>query len=420
MTAAKTDWRGAVLNRRMLICVFTGLASGMPLYVLFQLVPVWLSEGGVSLTEIGLFALVGIPYTWKFLWAPFMDRWVPPFLGRRRGWMIMTQIALLISIGAFGMFDPSQSTWAIAWLAVAVAFFSASQDVVLDAFRREILPDQELGMGSAIHVQAYRVSSLVPGSLSLILADTLPWSSVFWITAAFMAVGVIMSLVVSESEVELPAASGLREALVAPFSEYLDRRGWSTLLLVLGFMFLYKIGDNMATALSMPFYLDIGFSKTEIGLVAKHAALWPAIVGGLLGGLVMVRLGINRALWVFGVVQLVSILGFAVLASVGAKLWLLAAVIGFEYLGVGMGTAAFTAFIARETSRMYAATQFALFTALAAVPRTLANASTGMIVEQIGWVDFFLVCTVLAIPGMVLLIWVAPWNQRQPTVDADH
>jgi PAT family beta-lactamase induction signal transducer AmpG len=404
----------------MLICVFTGLASGMPLYVLFQLVPVWLSEGGVSLTEIGLFALVGIPYTWKFLWAPFMDRWVPPFLGRRRGWMIMTQIALLISIGAFGMFDPSQSTWAIAWLAVAVAFFSASQDVVLDAFRREILPDQELGMGSAIHVQAYRVSSLVPGSLSLILADTLPWSSVFWITAAFMAVGVIMSLVVSESEVELPAASGLREALVAPFSEYLDRRGWSTLLLVLGFMFLYKIGDNMATALSMPFYLDIGFSKTEIGLVAKHAALWPAIVGGLLGGLVMVRLGINRALWVFGVVQLVSILGFAVLASVGAKLWLLAAVIGFEYLGVGMGTAAFTAFIARETSRMYAATQFALFTALAAVPRTLANASTGMIVEQIGWVDFFLVCTVLAIPGMVLLIWVAPWNQRQPTVDADH
>jgi len=420
LTAAKTDWRGAVLNRRMLICVFTGLASGMPLYVLFQLVPVWLSEGGVSLTEIGLFALVGIPYTWKFLWAPFMDRWVPPFLGRRRGWMIMTQIALLISIGAFGMFDPSQSTWAIAWLAVAVAFFSASQDVVLDAFRREILPDQELGMGSAIHVQAYRVSSLVPGSLSLILADTLPWSSVFWITAAFMAVGVIMSLVVSESEVELPAASGLREALVAPFSEYLDRRGWSTLLLVLGFMFLYKIGDNMATALSMPFYLDIGFSKTEIGLVAKHAALWPAIVGGLLGGLVMVRLGINRALWVFGVVQLVSILGFAVLASVGAKLWLLAAVIGFEYLGVGMGTAAFTAFIARETSRMYAATQFALFTALAAVPRTLANASTGMIVEQIGWVDFFLVCTVLAIPGMVLLIWVAPWNQRQPTVDADH
>ncbi|CAA0110897.1 Protein AmpG [Halioglobus japonicus] len=417
---SSTNWRAAVLNRRMLICVFTGLASGMPLYVLFQLVPVWLSEGGVSLVEIGLFSLVGIPYTWKFLWAPMMDRWVPPFLGRRRGWMLMTQIALLFSIGAFGLYDPAQSTWAIAWLAVAVAFFSASQDVVLDAYRREILPDQELGMGNAIHVQAYRVSSLVPGSLSLILADSLPWSSVFWITAGFMLVGVVMTLVVSESKVELPPRSGVREALIAPFSEYLRRRGWAGLILVLGFMFLYKVGDNMATALSMPFYLELGFSKTEIGLIAKHAALWPTIVGGLLGGLVMLKVGINRALWFFGVVQMVSILGFAVLASVGPELWLLALVIGFEYLGVGMGTAAFTAFIARETSKTYAATQFALFTALAAVPRTLANASTGMIVEQIGWVDFFLFCTVLALPGMLLLFWVAPWNSDHPAGAAEQ
>ena len=414
----KVAWHAAVLNRRMLICVFTGLASGMPLYVLFQLVPVWLSEGGVSLVEIGLFSLVGIPYTWKFLWAPMMDRWVPPFLGRRRGWMLMTQVALLLSIGVLGMYEPAQSTWLIAWLAVAVAFFSASQDVVLDAYRREILPDEELGMGNAIHVQAYRVSSLVPGSLSLILADSLPWSSVFWITAGFMSVGVIMTLVVSESKVELPPKSGLREALIAPFAEYLGRRGWSGLILVLGFMFLYKIGDNMATALAMPFYLEVGFSKTEIGLVAKHAALWPSIIGGLLGGLVMVRVGINRALWLFGVVQVASILGFAVLASTGPELWLLALVIGFEYLGVGMGTAAFTAFIARETSKMYAATQFALFTALAAVPRTLANASTGWIVEQIGWVDFFLFCTLLALPGMLLLFWVAPWRGERAVVTA--
>jgi len=391
----------------------------MPLYVLFQLVPVWLSEGGVSLVEIGLFSLVGLPYTWKFLWAPLMDRFVPPFLGRRRGWMLITQIALLLSIGVLGMFEPSQSTWLIAWLAVAVAFFSASQDVVLDAYRREILADEELGMGNAIHVQAYRISSLVPGSLSLILADILPWSSVFWITAGFMSVGVIMSLMVSEPDSELPAASGLRQAMVAPFYEYLGRKGWSGLILVLCFMFLYKIGDNMATALSMPFYLEMGFTKTEIGLVAKHAALWPAIFGGLVGGLVMVRVGINRALWMFGVVQMVSILGYALLASTGPKLWLLASVIGFEYLGVGMGTAAFTAFIARETSKTYAATQFALFTALAAVPRTFANASTGIIVEQIGWVDFFLFCTVLAIPGMLLLAWVAPWAGHRSTSSAE-
>ena len=400
----------SVLNRRMLICIFTGFASGMPLYVLFQLVPAWLREGGVSLTEIGLFALVGIPYPWKFTWAPLMDRWVPPFLGRRRGWMIIFQLALLVSIGMLGSFQPAQSTWLIAWLAVAVAFFSASQDVALDAYRREILPDEELGLGNAIHIQAYRIASLVPGSLSLILADILPWSSVFWITGAFMAVGVIMSLLVTEPASELPTGTGLRQAVVAPFAEYLDRRGLSGLLLVLAFMFLYKIGDNMATALATPFYLDMGFTKTEIGLVAKHAALWPAIFGGLVGGLIMVRLGINRSLWLFGVVQVVSILGFALLAEVGPLLWMLALVISFEYLGVGMGTAAFTAFIARETSKTYAATQFALFTALAALPRTFANASTGIIVEQTGWTDFFLLCAVLAVPGMFLLLWVAPWR----------
>ena len=407
--------RSALFNRRMLICVFTGLASGMPLYVLLQLVPAWLRDEGVSLTEIGLFALVGVPYTWKFLWAPLMDRWVPPFLGRRRGWMVICQVALLVLIGLLGTLRPAESTWMIAWLAAAVAFFSASQDVALDAYRREILPDEELGLGNAIHVQAYRISSLVPGSLSLILADILPWSTVFWITAVFMMLGIVMALLVTEPDSQLPEGTGLREALVAPFAEYVHRRGWSALLMVLAFMFLYKIGDNMATALATPFYLDMGFSMTQIGLVAKHAALWPAIIGGLLGGLIMVRLGINRSLWLFGVVQVVSILGFAVLASNGPLVWLLALVISFEYLGVGMGTAAFTAFIARETSKTYAATQFALFTALAALPRTFANASTGFIVEQVGWVHFFLLCAILALPGMLLLLRVAPWTQaREP------
>jgi PAT family beta-lactamase induction signal transducer AmpG len=408
--AAAGGWREAVFNRRMLICVCTGFASGMPLYVLFQLVPAWLRDDGVSLAEIGLFALVGMPYTWKFLWAPLMDRWVPPFLGRRRGWMLLSQLALLLSIGMLGSLQPAQSTWAVAWIALAVALFSATQDVALDAYRREILPDNELGLGNAIHIQAYRVSSLVPGSLSLILADLLPWSSVFWITAAFMSLGIIMCLLVTEPETELPHSPTLRDAVVAPFREYLGRRGWQGLLLVVGFMFLYKLGDNMATALATPFYLDMGFSKTQIGLVAKHAALWPAIIGGLLGGLVMIRLGINRALWVFGLLQLVSILGFAVLAANGPYLWLLALVISFEYLGVGMGTAAFTAFIARESSRTFAATQFALFTALAALPRTFANASTGVMVEQLGWERFFLVCALLALPGMLLLVWVAPWK----------
>jgi len=418
MNEAEVQQSGSIWNRRMLICIFTGFASGMPLYVLIQLVPAWLRDGGVSLTEIGLFALVGVPYTWKFLWAPFMDRWSIPGLGRRRGWMLLSQLALIVSIGLLGILSPQESTWAIAVLAFSVALFSATQDVAIDAYRREILPDRELGLGNAIHVQAYRISSLVPGYLSLVLADMLPWSTVFGITGLFMLAGVALSLIVGEPDSEVPESTTIRETVIAPFSEYIKRRGVNSLVTALAFMFLYKLGDNMATALATPFYLDMGFTKTEIGLVAKHAALWPAIAGGLLGGLVMVRVGINRSLWLFGVVQLVSIFGYAVLAESGAILWLLGAVIGFEYLGVGMGTAAFTAFIARETSKAFAATQFALFTALAALPRTFANASTGVIVDSVGWTPFFLLCALLAIPGMLLLIWVAPWTDNRPRPDA--
>ena len=415
MQARQTDSViSALLNRRMLICVMTGLASGMPLYLLIQLVPAWLRAADVSLAEIGLFALVGLPYTWKFLWAPLMDRIALP-LGRRRGWMLVAQIGLVLSIGALGYIDPlSQTAW-VAVLASVIAFLSATQDVAIDAYRREILPDEELGIGNAIHVQAYRIASLVPGSLSLILADLLPWVWVFWITAAFMGVGIVLSLSVTEPENLSPQPKTLRESLIKPFSEYFQRVGWRTAALALFFMVAYKLGDNMATALATPFYLDLGFSMTEIGLVAKHAALWPAIAGGLLGGVFMLRLGINRALWVFGLVQMISILGFAWLASVGPALWLLAAVIAFEYFGVGLGTAAFTAFIARESSKAFAATQFALFTALAALPRSLANAVTGFIVEETGWVMFFCLCTLLAIPGMVTLLWVAPWRaDREP------
>ena len=404
--------RESILNRRMFICVLTGLASGMPLYLLMQLVPAWLRSSGVSLADIGLLALVGLPYSWKFLWAPLMDRLSLP-LGRRRGWMLVTQIGLILGIGSLGYVDPVNNMALVAAFASVIAFLSASQDIAIDAYRREILSDEELGLGNAIHVQAYRIAGLVPGSLSLVLADSLPWVWVFWITAAFMAMGLVLSLSVTEPENLTPKPRSMSEAFIAPFSEYFARSGWRAAALALFFMVTYKLGDNMATALATPFYLDLGFTLTEIGLVAKNAALWPAVAGGLFGGIIMLRLGINRALWIFGAVQLISILGFALLASSGPKLWLLAAVIAFEYLGVGLGTAAFTAFIARESSRAFAATQFALFTAFAAFPRSIANASTGFIVEDIGWVPFFLLCTVLAIPGMVALLWVAPWRATE-------
>ena len=406
--------RQALFNRRMLICVFTGFTSGLPLYIIISLLPAWLRTEGVDLATIGLFALIQIPYTWKFIWAPFMDRYIPPFLGRRRGWLLLTQIFLLVNVAVLGMFDPQQSVWTIAYLSAAVAFFSASQDIVIDAYRREILPDEELGLGNSIHINAYRVSGLIPGSLAFILADHLPWDTVFLIVAAFMLVGIGMTLAVNEPLTK-GAPKTLKEAIVEPFKEFINRKGWQSAALILSFMFLYKIGDNMATALATPFYLDLGFSMTEIGLIAKNAALWPAIIGGMLGGLLMVKIGINRALWLFGLVQIVTIIGFVILAEAGNDKIILAIVISLEYLGVGLGTAAFVAFIARTTHPKYTATQLALFTALAAVPRTFVNATVGYIVETIGWTQFFMLCTVLAIPGMLLLIKVAPWNEPEST-----
>ena len=398
------------MNARLFICVFTGFSSGLPLYLLIQLIPAWLREASVSLTDIGLFSLVGLPYAWKFLWAPFMDRWSTA-LGLRRTWMLLAQFLMFLCIGSLGTFDPSSDLRIIAVLTVVIAFLSATQDVAIDAYRRELLPDAELGLGSAIHVQAYRVASLIPGSLSLILADRLPWGPVFWITSAFMLIGVTLTLVISEPvRSSRQATAGLKATVHLPFAEYWRLMCWRAVILCLSFLVLYKLGDNMATALATPFYLDLGFSMTQIGLVAKHAALWPAIFGGIAGGVLMLRLGINRSLWLFGAIQLVSILGFAWLANGEAEIWRLAAAIGFEYLGVGMGTAAFTAFIARESSRTFAATQFALFTAMAALPRSFANATTGYLVDNMGWISFFFLCTLLALPGMALLRWVAPWG----------
>ncbi|HSS69215.1 MAG TPA: AmpG family muropeptide MFS transporter, partial [Casimicrobiaceae bacterium] len=378
------------------------------------LVPAWLRTERVDLRAIGLFALIQLPFTWKFLWSPFVDRYALPLLGRRRGWMLVTQLLLLGSIPLFGLLRPQLDLWTIAYLALAVSFFAATQDIVLDAYRRELLPDPELGLGNAIHVQTYRISSLVPGALALILADHLSWLAVFGITALFMLPGIATTLLVSEPALARPAPRTLRQAIVEPFHEFVMRSGWGQALLVLAFIFLYKLGDSMATALATPFYIDLGFSLSDIGLIAKNAGLWASVIGGLLGGLWMLKIGINRGLWLFGIVQVVSILGFAWLAYVHEPdRLLLAVVIAFEALGVGLGTAAFTAFIARTTDPRYTATQFALFTSLASVPRSLINATTGWIVEQTGWFPFFLLCTALALPGMALLLRVAPWSQRR-------
>jgi len=410
---ASSALKDSIFNRRMLICIFTGFSSGLPLFILYQLVPGWLRSEGVSLTEIGLFSLIGIPYVWKFIWSPFMDRYSLPVLGRRRSWMLLTQIFLLLSIACFGFIDPVMNIWSVAYLAAAVAFFSASQDIVLDAYRRELLPDNELGLGNSINVQAYRLSGLVPASLAFILADHMSWQYVFLIVAAFMFVGIFLTLSIKEINQKVAPPKSLKEAVVLPFKDFIDRKGLKPALEILVFLFLYKLGDNMATALQTPFFIDLGFSLTEIGVVAKTASLIAMTIGLGVGGVVMIKLSISRALWLFGFVQIFSILGFAALAEIGHNTYALAMAMGFEYLGVGLGTAAFIAFIAKATNPAFAATQIALFTALTALPRTFANATTGLIVEQVGWTNFYFICTAIAVPGMLMLFRVAPWNERK-------
>ena len=412
----ESPWR-ALANRRMLICVLTGFSSGLPLYLLLNLVPAWLKTEGLSLKAIGAFALIQFPYTWKFVWSPFLDRYALPLLGRRRGWMALTMLLLLGAIAWLGTLSPTTQLGLVVGLTALIAFLSATLDIVLDAYRRELLPEIELGIGNAIHVNAYKLAGLVPGSLALVLADRLPWSQVFVITALFMAPGLVMTLLVKEPAAAARAPRTLRDAVVEPFREFFGRHGLRSALVVLAFIFLYKLGDSLCTALATPFYLEMGFSKTEVGLIAKNAGLWPSVIGGLLGGLWMVKLGINRALWVFGVVQWLAIFGFAWLAWLGpaesdaGRLWVLAAVIGLEALGVGLGTTAFVAYMARTTHPAYTATQLALFTSLMAVPRTFINASAGWLVEYFGWFDFFMLCGVLAVPGMLLLFKVAPWHE---------
>ncbi|RMD85050.1 MAG: MFS transporter [Candidatus Dadabacteria bacterium] len=402
--------REALFNKRMVVCLLTGFSSGLPLYVIYQLIPAWLRSEGVSLKTIGLFSIASLPYTWKFLWSPLMDRYVPPFGGRRRGWGIITQILLFAGLLCFSFLSPAESVLNIAFLVFIIAFFSASQDIVLDAYRRELLPDDELGLGNSLFINAYRFSSLVPGSLALILADHISWASVHAIVALFMGIGILGVLIAPPVDSEISHPLTLADAVIEPFKEFFRRNGVKSALLVIAFMFLYKLGDSMATALSTPFYLDLGFSKTEIGSIAKIAGLWSSVFGGFVGGLLMVKIGINRALWIFGVVQVVSILGFVYLALVGHDPYVLFAVVSFEYLGVGLGTAAFVAFIAKSTDKRFTATQFALLSSITGIPRTFANATTGYLIEAMGYPLFFLFCSVIALPGMFLLLKVAPWS----------
>ena len=404
------------LNSRTVSILFLGFSSGLPLYTLIYLMQAFLSRAGLDVKALGLFGLVMFPYTFKFLWAPFMDRYTLGPLGRRRGWMALTQLALLALIGAMGMFDPKMELGAIAGVAFLIAFTSASQDVVIDAYRREILAEEEQGLGAAIIVNAYKAASLIPASVGLVLADSQPWQVVFWSVAAFMLPGFVCTLLAKEPALYGAPPKNLQEAVVLPFREFVLRGGWGQALFIIAFVLLYKLGDTMSTALSTKFFLDIGFSTKQIGLAANATGWWASLAGGAVGGIWMVKLGINRALWVFGVLQAMAILGFAWLAHVGPDPVLLSAAFGFEaFASLGLGSAALVAFMSRATDPRYTATQYALFSSLAAVPRTFINSSVGFIVAETGWFWFFIVCFILAFPAMMMLPKIAPWNTRHET-----
>jgi PAT family beta-lactamase induction signal transducer AmpG len=390
----------------MLVALLMGFSSGLPLLLTGSVLQAWMTDEGVDLGTIGLFALVGLPYTLKFLWAPLTDRYCLPFFGRRRGWLISIQLALALSIAGLGWTQPAQTPFTVAVVAWLLTFFSASQDIVIDAYRREALADNELGLGSALYVNGYRIGMLLASGGGLIMADFIGFSLVYQLMALTMLVGILTTLFAPEPDMPAGSPTTLQDAVVQPFVDYFRRHH---ALLILLFILLYKVGDTMASHMTIPFYLDIGFSKTEIGAVVKLFGFWATIIGSIIGGVVILRTGIYRALWGFGILQALSTAGFAVLAQVGYSLPWLAGVIAFENLSAGMGTAAFVAFMASLTNRQFTATQYALLSSLMGIPRVIVAAPTGYFADWMGWSVFFTLCALVAIPGLMLLTRFRGW-----------
>lgn len=396
----------SIFNHQMLVALLMGVVSGLPLLLTGSVLQAWMKQEGVDLGTIGLFALVGIPYTLKFLWAPLLDRYIPLRLGRRRGWLLIFQLALVASILLLSQSNPAQQPWLLAVAALLVSFFSASQDIVIDAFRRESLRDEEQGLGASFYVNGYRIGMLAASAGGLILADLIPFSWVYILMALAMSAGMLVTLFAREPLVPEGAPVTLQDAVIKPFVDYFSREH---ALLILLFILLYKIGDTMAGHMTTPFYLDLGFSTSEIGTVVKLFGFWATVIGSLLGGVLILRMGIYQSLLWFGILQGVSTAGFIVLAGAGHDLRVLAAVVAFENLTAGMGTTAFIAFMASLTNRKFTATQYALLSSLMGVPRTILAAPTGFIALSLGWPWFFTFCTLLAIPGLLLLPRFRSW-----------
>jgi MFS transporter, PAT family, beta-lactamase induction signal transducer AmpG len=401
------DWIKVYGNRRVLSLLGLGFSSGLPLALIGTTLQAWMTSENVDLRVIGIFSLVGLPYTLKVLWAPIMDRFTPPWLGRRRGWITITQLLLAVSILALGLCSPGTMPWVVASLAIVIAFCSASQDIVVDAYRADVLHEQELGAGAATTVVGYRLALIVSGAFALILSDFIPWSMVYVSMAALMLANMLFTFLAPEPSERVIPPKTLKDAVWEPLISFFRRSGAIEMLI---FVMVYKLSDAIAGAMTTPFLLELGFSRTDVGTVNKAFGLLSTILGTLAGGSVIAKIGINRSLWIFAFLQAFPHLAFTVLALMGKNYPAMVAAIGLENLCGGMGTAAFVAFMMRLCDKRFTATQYALVTSFMAVTRVLAGVPTGFMANSLGWPMFFAVSMLGALPGIVLLPRFAPWR----------
>lgn len=391
-------------SARMLNVAIQGIVSGLvPALIGGTLLQAWVTEAGVDIKIIGLLTGVAIPYTLKFLWAPVLDRFPLP-LGRRKGWILLSHFLLLLGVFYMSSLDPAQGVKAIALTALVIAYLGATLDIALDAWRREYLDDSEIALGISANTFSYLIAlRLIGGSLALILADHMPWAAVYRLMALFIIPAAVAILLSKEPKVEVPPPVSFNETVILPFVDFFKRQGAIFLLL---FILLYKLGDNMGGALTTKFFLDLTYTKTEIGLIGKWVG-WVAIaLGSLAGGVLMLKFPIRKALFAFGILQALSTAAFAALVSLPHHIVALGVVIGFENLTAGLGTAAFGALIARLTNKRFTATQYALLTSAMGVPRYLSGTPTGYMVESLGWAPFFLLCGAIAIPGIFMALLI--------------
>ncbi|WP_034912784.1 muropeptide MFS transporter AmpG [Erwinia sp. 9145] len=389
-------------QRNAALLLILGFASGLPLALTSGTLQAWMAVENVDIKTIGFFSLVGQAYVFKFLWSPLMDRYTPPIAGRRRGWLLVTQILLIVGIALMGFMTPARDLTLLAALAVLIAFCSASQDIVFDAWKTDVLPPQERGSGAAISVLGYRLAMLVSGGLALWLADRfLGWQAIWWLMAAMMIPGVIATLLAKEPEGATARPRSLEEAVSAPLRDFFNRNNaW----LILSLIVLYKLGDAFAASLTTIFLIrGVGFDAGDVGLVNKSLGLIATIVGALLGGLLMQRLNLFRALMLFGILQAISNLGYWLLSVTDKHLWSMASAVFVENLCGGMGTAAFVALLMTLCNKSFSATQFALLSALSATGRVYVGPVAGWFVESWGWPTFYAFSVVAALPGLLLL-----------------